>query len=72
MNANPATPGGDPVSRRTFLKSSAIVAGAAPFIARSGFAQVSPGETLRGTVVARAANAISSPAAARAVVGCMR
>jgi predicted dehydrogenase len=47
VNMNPVTPGGDPVSRRTFLKSSAIVAGVAPFIARSGFAQVSPGETLR-------------------------
>jgi len=37
----------DAVSRRAFLKSSSAVALAAPFVARSGFAQVSPGETLR-------------------------
>ncbi len=35
------------VSRREFLKSSTAAAMAAPFIASSGFAQVSPGETLR-------------------------
>ncbi len=42
--ASPTTLG---LSRRSFLKSSAVVAGAAPFIARRSFAQVSPGETLR-------------------------
>src|SRR5687767_8874873 len=46
MNTDSA--GSGPVlSRRTFLKSSSAAAISAPFIASSGFAQVSPGETLR-------------------------
>ena len=47
MSPTSETTGRDPLSRRAFLKSSAVIAGAAPFIARRSFAQVSPGETLR-------------------------
>jgi predicted dehydrogenase len=47
MKTDSAADRSDPLSRRAFLKTSTAATFAAPFLARSGFAQVSPGETLR-------------------------
>ena len=47
MKTNVESSGATELSRRQFLKSSTVATVAAPFLARSGFAQVSPGETLR-------------------------
>lgn len=47
MKTNIESSGATDLSRRQFLKSSTAAAVTAPFIASSGFAQVSPGETLR-------------------------